>query len=208
MDYNPELESGVKYMEFRLTYDGDLRSGGDASHKHSIRKVFHKQLKQLWQVTPALVEWSNIDPCDGINKHQSQLLANSYQRCGYRFVPLVIEEYGVLVSLDVLFLRPGEPGTIIQAGDIDNRLKVLFDALRMPNNKPELGGYESPDSDEDPFYCLLLDDKLVASVHVVTDTLLQPSSTSGGPHQQTFDCRLVVTVGIRRYKPLMWNPFQ
>jgi hypothetical protein len=34
--------------------------------------------------------------------------------------------------LNILFLRADIPGKVVQSGDIDNRLKTLFDALRMP----------------------------------------------------------------------------
>jgi hypothetical protein len=74
----------------------------------------------------------------------------------YQFVPLVREQLSLLCSLDILFLRPDVPGKAIQSsGDIDNRLKTLFDALRMPQNDTELGPYASPGEGEEPFYCLL-----------------------------------------------------
>jgi hypothetical protein len=40
-------------MEFRLVFEGSLRSGqssGVVAEKHAIRKAIHKQLAQLWQV--------------------------------------------------------------------------------------------------------------------------------------------------------------
>ena len=58
-------------------------------------------------------------------------------------------------------------------GDIDNRIKVLFDALRMPLNKSELRG-QAPAKDEDPFYCLLQDDNQITEVKITTDRLLTP----------------------------------
>lgn len=57
-------------------------------------------------------------------------------------------------------------------GDIDNRLKTLFDALRMPHGGQEIGA-ETPRPDEDPFYVLLQDDESIADVSVTTDRLLQ-----------------------------------
>jgi len=35
--------------------------------------------------------------------------------------------------------------------DIDNRIKLIVDALKMPENRDELGGF-SPDADENPFH--------------------------------------------------------
>jgi hypothetical protein len=58
-------------------------------------------------------------------------------------------------------------------GDIDNRVKVLFDGLRMPKSAAEIGGF-APEPDEDPFFCLLEDDSLITEVSVTTDRLLIP----------------------------------
>ena len=89
-------------------------------------------------------------------------------------LPLITERLALACSLDILFLRRDEPGKIIQSGgDIDNRIKVLFDALRIPRDCNEVAGF-SPDADEDPLYCLLEDDTLINEVRVNTDRLLLP----------------------------------
>jgi hypothetical protein len=100
----------------------------------------------------------------GINQ-----IADKWQRFGYRFVPLITE--AVRCSIDVLFLRPEEPGFLMRGGDLDARLKTLFDALRLPSNRGETGG-ENPHEDEDPFFCVVEDDKLISDVHITTDELL------------------------------------
>ena len=56
-------------------------------------------------------------------------------------------------------------------GDIDNRIKVLFDGLKMPETVSDLGGLPL-ESDENPFFCLLEDDSLITSVTITTDRLL------------------------------------
>ena len=72
-------------------------------------------------------------------------------------------------------LRPEAPGSIVaQGGDIDNRLKTLLDALRMPRDESELARNDSPKDGEDPFFCLLEDDHLVTKIAVATDRLLLP----------------------------------
>lgn len=89
------------------------------------------------------------------------------------FAPLATEETRQIVELDIVFLRPEEPGSLItQGGDIDNRLKTLFDALRMPKNDAELPKGDMPRANEDPFFCLLEDDNLITRVNVRTDRLL------------------------------------
>lgn len=83
-----------------------------------------------------------------------EYVANLYRICDFRFVPLIRKETGFTCSLDILFLRRGHPGELItQGGDIDNRIKVLFDSLKMPKDGTEV--QDIPSEDEDPFFCLL-----------------------------------------------------
>ncbi len=204
-DYDPEACP----VKFRLTYEGPLHASsngnGRASHKHEIRKAFHPQLKRLWAVEPNLIRWEYTE--NQVRPEAKKFavggkvpgwgdLASSFGRCGYQFVPLVSERYSLFCGLEILFLRDGSPGSIIKSGDIDNRLKTLFDALRMPSSQDELGGHNTPGEGEDPFFVLLEDDKLLNHVSVETDILLNPSPSA----QQQWvanDCRLVITVSIR-----------
>ena len=61
---------------------------------------------------------------------------------GFKFAPLVNKKLELVSELDILFLRPEEPGQIVSGGDIDNCLKTLFDALRCPSNKHEIPNNE------------------------------------------------------------------
>jgi hypothetical protein len=163
-------------MEFRLTYKGKLPSvtSGDTrvAHKHRIRKEIHKQLRYLWETHPnlAMPFASLTDGSLYISK-----VADKYARCGFRFVPLVGEQSGVACALDILFLRRDFPGNMIShRGDIDNRIKVLFDALQVPDNCDQLPKGAAPDEGEDPMFCLLWDDRLITELKVTTDRLLTP----------------------------------
>ncbi|RVD55695.1 hypothetical protein EN828_27075 [Mesorhizobium sp. M2D.F.Ca.ET.185.01.1.1] len=167
--------------------------GARAKHKHEIRKRFHPQLKRLWSIT------RNLDQrlADGeLDTTYREELANKFSRDGYRFCPLVTNALGVLCSLSVLFLRADEPGALIQSGDIDNRLKTLFDALCMPKDLAQLGGYTMPDAGEDPFYCLLEDDRLINNLAIETDTLLEPLGDSFDVN----DARLIISVRVWPYR--------
>jgi hypothetical protein len=56
--------------------------------------------------------------------------------------------------LDILFLRAEKPGSIFKvnsAGDLDNRLGVLFDALQLPKQLNQLPVDATPDAGERPF---------------------------------------------------------
>jgi hypothetical protein len=201
-------------MEFRLIYDGLLlsavddrhrKSDGRKRHKHDIRKQFHPQLKKLWASHPWLLHlqentyggvtraWAERD--GGQFESALETIANRWTRSnGFRFVPLVREELGLLCSLEILYLRPAKPGSIVSSGDIDNRLKTLFDALKVPAEGNELPN-ATPDPDEDPFFALLADDALITHVAVETDFLLKPISAV--PDEN--DARVIITVRIRPY---------
>src|SRR3989442_17286 len=114
--------------------------------------------------------------------------ATKFHRCGRNYLPLS-NNSGVACGLDILFLRRDQPGNLIQSGgDIDNRIKVLFDALRMPQNCDEVDG--PPEQDDNPFFCLLEDDRLIIDVKVTTDTLLTPMASD----EHVNDVHLVIHV--------------
>jgi hypothetical protein len=51
----------------------------------------------------------------------------------FAFVPLASPRWCAVADVNVLFLRRSAPGQLIgHDGDIDNRIKTLFDALRVP----------------------------------------------------------------------------
>ncbi|RNC64335.1 MAG: hypothetical protein ED859_18580 [Desulfuromonadales bacterium] len=158
-------------MEFNLFYRGSLRSNGSPQHKQEIRRALHSQLKQLWELEPLKGSKSSfIGPAE--DGHQD---INLLEQVGaFTFAPLISSRLALAASLRITLLRPEEPGTIIlQSGDIDNRLKTLFDALSVPAHANQLPGGDSPSGDETPLYCLLQDDRLISSVSVDTDRLLE-----------------------------------
>ena len=188
----PELP-GVEGLdlEFRLIYKGPLPSqqeSADVKVKHAIRREFHGQLKELWHQHAILKE----QLAHGWQDHPM----NQFNREGYRFVPLISESNTVTCALDVLFLRRDNPGHfVVQGGDIDNRIKVLFDALRMPKGKQEVP--DRPQEGEDPFYVLMEDDKFITGFTVTTDRLLLPQTSDESPK----DVLLVINVHTRVMNP-------
>src|SRR6185436_12440974 len=95
-------------------------------------------------------------------------------------------------ELKILFLRQEQPGSLIfQGGDLDNRIKTLFDALKVP--KPEDMKIEQLD-EALPFFCLLEDDALITSFSVESDRLL---TRADSPPNQVY---LVIEVNVRVMK--------
>ncbi|MCH8948126.1 MAG: hypothetical protein IH789_10950, partial [Acidobacteria bacterium] len=120
-------------------------------------------------------------------------LASNFRRGEFHFVPLVNDLWKLVCDLDILFLRREAPGELVKSGgDIDNRIKTLFDALRVPSGLSEIGKGASVEHNEDPFYCLLQDDSLITGFRVTTDRLLTPA----GSGKVKDDVSLVITVKV------------
>jgi len=82
-------------------------------------------------------------------------------------------------DLRITLLQPRAPGGIFSpSGDIDNRLKTLFDALARPRHAQDVPGQWKPGPGEEPVCCLLEDDSLIKRISVDTDELLAPQSPS------------------------------
>ena len=208
---------GVPLMKFALTFDGELRANGNIKAKWNIRKEFHPQLAELWRLHPAtqaimrrplvpqhspympMVRHHSVDPIP-----QNVVPTPNIDLCevvgvgGRKFLPLVREKIGLRCSLNILFLRKEEPGRVYQGGDMDNRLKTLFDALGVPNKEQIV---DDPTLD-DPIYCLVEDDALITALNIKTERLLSRPNSS--PHE----VHLVVEVDVRVTHPRPYNePF-
>lgn len=180
-------------MKFRLLYDGPLRSGNKASrkHKHEIRKAFSPQLQRLWDIDPFL---SNHKTKAALESGWF-LASENHTVAGIQFVPVVRHNFYAYCQLDILFLRPDSPGSLLQSGDIDNRLKTLIDALRMPSVEQEVPRDISANTEKSSLFVLLEDDSMVTKLSVETDTLLQPAILD----TTQYHVQLVITVTVTPY---------
>lgn len=183
-------------------------------HKHSIRQQFHKQLERFWAVNKYLSEervwpkdfhvqipssdtasrWGGPPPDE--MQPLKDVIAELHKKNGYRFVPLVRKDFYLHCFLSILFLRRQKPGQIFFAGDLDNRVKTLLDALSMPQQNNQFPG-AGPNEGEDPFFVLLEDDSMISHLDVEGDELLDPLS-----EQEDADfgkVRAIITVDIRPY---------
>lgn len=164
-------------MEFRLLYKGGLSAGGKGGkrdEKHNIRKNFHPQLRVLWDQEPLKYYKAKPRHAHPNNYPPPKYVKTPHKVGSFNFIPLVTGDLNLIVEVNVLLLRPEPPGLLVaNGGDIDNRLKILFDSMRMPTGLHELPDGILPDQDENPFYCLVEDDKLITTVSVVSDRLLE-----------------------------------
>ncbi len=168
-------------MNFTLTYDGDLKAKRDIKHKQKLRRVFHRQLQELWKGSP-------VDPSDRDSENLIVTIGN------YDFFPIVSAGREQVAELQIIMLRPGQPpGYIIgQGGDIDNRLKTLFDSLKMPEEN-EIPPNDQPRSNEVPFFCLLEDDKLISSLSITVDAETSIEKASNLLLENNISCLPVIS---------------
>jgi hypothetical protein len=203
-------------MKFTLTYDGELKSNGDPRQKWEIRKHLHPQLEELWQIDSALIRlmkfryvppggyWHSEVHHSMDERTPAQSDENSIDLCvpiergGRQFVPLIRESLLLKCGLKITFLRKEEPGRVYQGGDLDNRLKTLFDALSIPNkdqviDDPTMAG---------PIYTLLEDDALITKVDVETHRLLSR------PNASKHEVRLIIEATVSVTQSRLYNqPF-
>jgi hypothetical protein len=201
--------SGPSLMKFTLTYEGELRSNKGPKEKWEIRKVFAPQLEELWRLDPALVMLRKLPyvaatpgvPIWEIHHSADDLLTEGgplnpegwvnvcepLEVGGRKFLPLVRESLALKCGLKIHFLRKEEPGRVYQGGDIDNRLKTLFDALSMPNRDQMV---DDPTA-TDPIHCLLENDTLIAGLAIETGRLL------GRPNASKHEVKLTIEVDVR-----------
>jgi len=178
-------------LDFCLRYKGPLPANSGPREKHKIRRAFHPQLRSLWNEHPLLAGATTI-PLIGflepngahdeaslhdrlVSATRVEWIAKEHKRGAFYFAPLVTKELDLVCSLDIQFFRREPAGALIEhGGDIDNRIKTLFDALRVPDQ----GQVDKidPEEDEVPFFCLLQDDVLVTGFSVKTERLLEPSA--------------------------------
>ena len=174
-------------MELVLYYRGPLRSNGDPRHKHHIREHFHAQLRMLWEQPPLsrvrseALDPSPSDPGQNYEDENLAMLARMNQFPsllvtvgGIQFVPLVATRLKAIAELDITLMRPEPAGRIVTSGgDIDNRIKTLLDALKIPDENQVKVGIKSPPT-EQPIHCLLEDDQLITRLAISAEQLLEP----------------------------------
>lgn len=201
-------------VEFRLLYEGELLSSGNKpkpENKHEIRRKLHPQLRNLWQTKSNLRQYADhlggaIPPHGGTENERMArgigAIGLNYERAGYHCVPLVTERFALRCKVDILILRPDETQVIhSDGGDLDGKVKTIFDALQIPKDLANAGGI-GPQQDEDPFYCLLEDDKLISEVHVTADQLL---SLPGHRQPKASDSFVVIHVKINHRGGSPWD---
>jgi hypothetical protein len=115
---------------------------------------------------------------------------------GVQFLPLVRNSLALTCGLRIRFHRPEARGRVFQGGDLDGRLKLLLDALSMPQDPNEL--CDDPDAPS-PIYCLLENDALIVRYDAATERLL-----NGVPEKENY-VHLSIEVDVRVSRTRHYN---
>lgn len=185
-------------VNFRLTYEGPLKAASQSENrrveKHVIRQVFSHQLIALHRAKGGFFNaaFENLKPEEDVPV---------VKRGEFYFFSVVREKLNLVCDLDILFLRRDNPGHLVgNGGDLDNRIKVLFDALRMPQDDNEVRGLSMGTDNKgkpvDFLTCLTEDDKLITGFRVTTDRLLEPAKSEAEQN----NVQLVINVEIKATK--------
>lgn len=184
-------------MDIVLRYRGPLSTSPRraVANKQTIRDYIHPQLEQL--CVPGGAFEGAAGPMKTVCRGRFMDTQAAFRRMflsvdlgGYEIVPLVIRHLNHVCHLDITWLRRESPGSILQGGDLDNRLKTLFDGLTMPHDEGQIHT-TSPTAGLRQ-YCLLEDDSLITKLSVTTHQLLEPPLP--GEHRDDVDLLLRVTL--------------
>ena len=202
---NPGLLIGNDNVEIRLEYRDEIPAEKPSKDhrselKHLIRCEFSDQLRRRWRDSPALKEHHTVRE-DGLVGLPEGSKWESYYRpenqddpffrvemCGFAWVPLVTWHNRLGCELDITFVGEGR-SAITRDGDLDNRIKTLFDALRMPQRAAEVPGNMFGQGQQ--MYCLLEDDSLIRKFCVVA----VQSPYSPAEHSVQVTARIVLMDG-------------
>jgi hypothetical protein len=166
-----------KDMKFSLTYDGELLSASDKHNRlPNKNRIRFEIADQLWPL------YCQADFSRFQLDHESIPNAGvGFQ--GIAFAPILTRKMNAACRLNIRFMRSEHPGSISHGGDLDNRLKTLLDALRLPQAETEVlpalapRRFLEPQEGEkvaDVCLCLLEDDALVTELAIETVMLMKP----------------------------------
>lgn len=184
---DPARIVGEGGVELALIYRGSLPAcqpnDQKLDDKQRIRLDFSQQLEQHWASTGVLRQMLASGNFVKATLDKRKLVMGngfgSFAQCqvdvfGFQIHPLVCRYNGLVCHLELTLLRRSKPGSIITSAggaDIDNQLKTLFDALRMPLDDKELPGNRFGNGRGQKLFCLLEDDELITRLSVDTQML-------------------------------------
>lgn len=207
-------------MRLNLRYRGELaactQSNPRTKEKHAIRTQFGRQLKTHWD-GHAHLRTIKPESCQVATKTGTKTFSVPrplkgsggeeffwrYPMGGLNFVPVANHVHEFQCDLSMKMFRAAAPGAFIfSGGDIDNRLKTLFDALRMPHDVSQFPKEEPENLDSDSWpvlLCLLQDDDMITKISIESVKLLTETPT--GYRKENY-VELDIEVNLRPITPM------
>jgi hypothetical protein len=154
-------------MRFALSFEGALPSSGNDRHPGKPSK-----LRQIWDIRDAISPQIEglfkshhaLRGDTGATRLTRNILNDPIVIDGRRFFPLIRPALKLKCGLQIqMLLNHAVASVVTKSGDLDNRLKTLFDGLRCPAGSQEIKQYAAADIAR---YCLLEDDALITSLQV------------------------------------------
>lgn len=179
-------QEDIVIMRFTLTYSGDelrtsgsSRSGGRNPEKQALRAHFHPQLLKVWDrhfsyrqvnrtILSAPVKRHDRWEAPGPERTSLASLLFRHRIRDSSFIPLLTPNMEVHCHIALQLGRPVKFGTIFAGGDLDGRLKTLFDALAVPARDENFPDH----APEGEYLCLLSDDDLITGLSIESYELL------------------------------------
>lgn len=171
-------------MDIALSYRGPLpnaRSNGAKRAKTQIRQQLHHQFDGLCRTSDLFTEALKDDLPRATIKGGAQHAevpstphGTFYfvEFLGVQFVPLLSRWNHRVCEVRIELWRRSEPGEILDpGGDIDNRVKTLFDGLRMPHHEDEI---DATSLTSGRCFCLLEDDALITKLTISAHRMYRP----------------------------------
>ena len=160
--YKQRMESMPLVLSFRGSLPPVKRDEKRKEEKQNIRRVLHEQLNRV----PKKPYNTLFRDCDLYRVHVIG---------GFKFHPLICKHKfyprrGCELQIEILSNDPF--GAIYSNGDLDNRLKTLFDALCLP--RKEQLPLDQLEDGEGPFWVLLSDDQLITDLRITQHILHEP----------------------------------
>lgn len=155
-------------VEIILKYDGEIpceqNGRGQRDFKQNLRQYFSNRLRRLWRDDENLSHWHTVGLPQAKRKKRIHVIDNpdhypffSASMCGFVNVPIVTFHNKLYCALDIKLIGDAAMKSF---KDVDNRLKVVLDALRMPRQSSEVPESMQGNGSEQLF-CLLEDDSLI-----------------------------------------------
>jgi len=172
-------------MRFVLSYDGPLPSTGNSygkkwiaklPHIWKIRNAIHPQIEQVFKTHPAFTSTNT-------NRSRAAwgILNQPISVGAAQFYAIARSKLHLKCELDVDILVNHDLASIVNnAGDLDNRIKTLLDALRVPAAPQEIQGH-MPTNIVD-YCCLLENDILISALRIETFRNTAAPLTAGADH--------------------------